>query len=111
MESNVILRIFSFFFVFALIYIIGKIIFKDGLRPLFYGAKIDEKIGEINSNTKSIFKGGVIVDLLSKKNGVKKVGITVVIKSLTGISMLSVSLSKDEAQELLKYLKEAIDKS
>ncbi len=111
MESNPILTIFSFFFVSALIFVIYKIIINGGLRQFFYGAKINEKIGEINSDTKSIFKSGVTVDLLSDKNGVKKVGITVALKSFTGSRMLPISLNKDETQELIKYLKEAIDKS
>jgi hypothetical protein len=95
--------------VFALIggWFVFKLLRFGGIKAAMFGASIERTIGEARASSGRIVKGVVKVHVLDGGPD-KAVGLEFVATSFASYQMLPVTLSENEARNLIRFLENAV---
>lgn len=103
---------YIFYAIFALV--IGSFIFSmfkhGGFRAAMFGAGIKNKVGEVNGTGQKMMNVALRVHELDSSPE-KAIGLELVAKSLGSYQMTPITLSKSEAEKLIKLISSVTNKN
>lgn len=96
-------------FVAVLFYLGYRMTRFGGFRGAMFGARIERTVGEVRGRSMGVMNVTLKVHALRRDEAEKRVGLEVVAKSFASYSMMPVSLSPSQAQELIALLQRVLE--
>ena len=99
--------IFIVIFAIAAGYFLVSIVKNKGLKGAILGGKVKTTLGEIELESKGLIKTKIKIHSI-EKNGKSNISLEIVHRSILSYQMVPVTMTKDEARQLIELMQRAM---